>query len=71
MEIRSPEDIKAELHVGREVRIGTHPQVFTITDDREMFTDGGAVPNPVTLVTVDTTGRPHIITVSAYCLSTL
>jgi hypothetical protein len=71
MEIRSPEDIKNHLYVGKEVRIGASPQIFTITDDRSMFTDGGPVPNPVTLVTVDQTGRPHIITVSAYCLSTV
>lgn len=34
-----------------------------------MYTEDGEVPNPVTLVTTDKTGRPHIIKVSAYCLT--
>ncbi len=70
--IKSPEDF-VHLFPGATCRILScvNANSFTVIDTRDISTDDGPLPNPVTLVTVDNNGRPHTITVSAYALMTI
>lgn len=68
MDIKSAEDVK-NLYVGQTVYLQAFTRPLMIVSTNAIFTEGGPVENPVTLVTIDDTGRPHTIIVSAYCLS--
>lgn len=67
--VSSAEDLR-DIYPGRVVslRHNAH-QLFTVIDTREIYTEDGNVPNPVTLVTSGNDGRPYIVTVCAYALS--
>lgn len=66
--IEEPKDF-AKLYVGQMVFLVGHPSArFCIISTRYIRTEDREIPNPVMLVTVDKEGRPHTLTVSAYCI---
>lgn len=71
-QVKSPEDFK-NIYPGATCRIlsNVNANTFTVIDTRSIYTEDLEVPNPITLVTVDNHGRPHVVTVSVYALKFL
>jgi hypothetical protein len=60
------------LFIGRSVRVKSLTindwQQWVVMDIRSIYTEDGEVMNPVTLLTLDRDGVPHIITLPALLL---